>query len=134
MPDRVESSAEAPFIYRSHAKNGNCYFYSCAIIYVIKKNKGDILAIQKQDIKLVTINALLILLGKVGLVGYFNKSLIILLRSYKILFNSVSELEASPSSLLNHGNLIIKCHRNIKYRGEQSIILSNLTLTNQVRY
>jgi hypothetical protein len=30
---------EAPFIYRSQAKNGTCSFYAYATLYVIKKNK-----------------------------------------------------------------------------------------------
>jgi putative transposase len=33
------SPEEAPYIYRSQAKNGTCSFYAYATIYVIKKNK-----------------------------------------------------------------------------------------------
>jgi putative transposase len=33
------SPSEAPYIYRSQAKNGTCSFYAYATVYVIKKNK-----------------------------------------------------------------------------------------------
>ena len=40
------SSEEAPYIYRSKAKNGTCSFYAYATIYVIKKGKRVTLAIR----------------------------------------------------------------------------------------
>jgi putative transposase len=40
------SPEEAPYIYRSKAKNGTCSFYAYATIYVIKKGKRVTLAIR----------------------------------------------------------------------------------------
>ena len=40
------SPEEAPYIYRSQAKNGTCSFYAYATLYVIKKGKRVTLAIR----------------------------------------------------------------------------------------
>jgi putative transposase len=53
---------EAPFIYRSKAKNGTCSFYAYATLYVIKKDKRVTLAIKavrQQDTLVAIITYLL---------------------------------------------------------------------------
>ena len=40
------SPEEAPYIYRSQAKNGTCSFYAYATVYVIKKGKRVTLAMR----------------------------------------------------------------------------------------
>ena len=56
------SPEEAPYIYRSQAKNGTCSFYAYATVYVIKKGKRVTLAIRgvrRVDTKVALITHLL---------------------------------------------------------------------------
>ena len=60
------SPSEAPYIYRSQAKNGTCSFYAYATVYVIKKNKRVTLAIkavQQQNTLVAIITYLLALIS-----------------------------------------------------------------------
>jgi putative transposase len=61
---------EAPFIYRSQAKNGTCSFYAYASLYVIKKNKRVTLAIKavrQQDTIVAILTYLLALIDPLNL-------------------------------------------------------------------
>jgi len=64
------SPLEAPYIYRSQAKNGTCSFYAYATVYVIKKNKRVTLAIkavQQQNTLVAIITYLLAIIEPLNL-------------------------------------------------------------------
>lgn len=61
---------EAPFIYRSQAKNGTCSFYAYASLYVIKKDKRVTLAVKvvrQQDTSVAILTYLLALIDPLKL-------------------------------------------------------------------